>query len=87
MNTMKEGHEVENSDYINDIVDIKERVARIETMLTEQLRTSNAEKELQEEKTKNLGLRVDKLESNQKWLVVTVIGAVILAILKVVLKF
>lgn len=53
-----------------DIVEIKERLIRIEVLL--------------EQKVGGLYERVKKLEDNQKWLVRTVVGVVIAAVLAVV---
>lgn len=52
---------------VKDTVEIKERLTRIEVLLSE--------------KVGNLEKRVAQLESNQKWVVRMVVGAVILTIL------
>ena len=52
---------------LDDVIEIKERLARIEVLLSE--------------KVGNLENRVAQLESNQKWVVRMVVGAVILTIL------
>lgn len=54
------------NDNVTDIVEIKERLMRIETLLNE--------------KVGYLDTRVSKLEANQKWVALAVIGAVIVAI-------
>lgn len=53
------------NDNVTDIVEIKERLMRIETLLNE--------------KVGYLDTRVSKLEANQKWVALAVIGAVIAA--------
>lgn len=58
-------------DGIKDIVEIKERLTRIEILL--------------EHKVGGLSDRVKKLEDNQKWLVCAVVGSVIAAVVKTVL--
>ena len=68
------------------IIDIKERLVRIETMLEQQLKTDTLERQVIEEKIKVANNRIGDLESNQKWLVVTVVGAIIVAILKTIIK-
>ena len=52
---------------VDDVVEIKERLARIEVLLSE--------------KVGNLEKRVAQLESNQKWVVRMVVGAVVLTVL------
>ena len=52
---------------VDDVVEIKERLARIEVLLSE--------------KVGNLERRVAQLESNQKWVVRMVVGAVVLTVL------
>ena len=52
---------------LDDVIEIKERLTRIEVLLSE--------------KVGNLENRVAQLESNQKWVVRMVVGAVILTIL------
>lgn len=52
---------------VDDVVEIKERLTRIEVLLSE--------------KVGNLEKRVAQLESNQKWVVRMVVGAVILTVL------
>lgn len=54
------------NDNVTDIVEIKERLMRIETLLNE--------------KVGYLDTRVSKLEANQKWVALAVIGAVIAAL-------
>lgn len=56
-----------NSD---DVMEIKERLTRIEVLLSE--------------KVGQLENRVAKLEGNQRWLVILVLGAVVTAVLKTV---
>ena len=68
------------------IIDIKERLVRIETMLEQQLKTDTLERQVIEEKIKVANNRISDLESNQRWLVVTIIGVVIAAVLKMVIK-
>lgn len=55
------------NDNVTDIVEIKERLMRIETILNE--------------KVGYLDSRVSKLEANQKWVALAVIGAVIASIM------
>ena len=68
------------------IIDIKERLVRIETMLEQHIQTEKAKQEYLEEKIKVANKRIDALESNQRWLVVTIIGAIIGAILNLIIK-
>lgn len=51
----------------DDIVEIKERLTKIEVLLGEQVG--------------NLNCRVSKLESNQSWLVRTLLGAIFLGLI------
>lgn len=50
-----------------DVIEIKQRLTKIETLLSE--------------KVSYLDTRVSKLEANQRWVVITVIGVVLAAIL------
>lgn len=50
----------------DDVVEIKQRLTKIEVLLSEQV--------------SNLSNRVTKLENNQAWLVRTLIGSVVLAL-------
>lgn len=68
------------------IIDIKERLVRIETMLEQQIQTEKAKQEYLEEKIKIANKRIDALESNQKWVVITIIGAILGAILNLIIK-
>lgn len=68
------------------IIDIKERLVRIETMLEQQLKTDTLERQVIEEKIKVANNRISDLENNQRWVVITIIGIVIGAILKMVIK-
>lgn len=52
----------------DDVMEIKERLARIEVLLSE--------------KVGQLENRVAKLEGNQRWLVILILGAVVLSVLK-----
>lgn len=52
----------------DDVMEIKERLARIEVLLSE--------------KVGQLENRVAKLEGNQRWLVIIILGAVATAIMK-----
>ena len=54
----------------DDVMEIKERLTRIEVLLSE--------------KVGQLENRVAKLESNQRWLVILVLGAVVTAVLKTI---
>ena len=56
-----------NSD---DVMEIKERLTRIEVLLSE--------------KVGQLENRVAKLEGNQRWLVIIILGAVVTAVMKTV---
>lgn len=52
----------------DDVMEIKERLTRIEVLLSE--------------KVGQLENRVSKLEGNQRWIVILILGAVVLAVLK-----
>lgn len=54
----------------DDVVEIKERLTKIEVLLSEQVG--------------NLNCRVTKLENNQAWLVRTLVGAVLLGLLALI---
>ena len=54
----------------DDVVEIKERLTKIEVLLSEQVG--------------NLSCRVTKLENNQAWLVRTIVGAVLLGLLALI---
>ena len=51
----------------SDVIEIKERLTKIETLLSE--------------KVTYIDTRVSKLEANQRWVAITVIGAVLAVIL------
>lgn len=54
----------------DDVMEIKERLTRIEVLLSE--------------KVGQLENRVAKLEGNQRWLVIIILGAVVTAVLKTI---
>ena len=54
----------------DDVMEIKERLTRIEVLLSE--------------KVGQLENRVAKLEGNQRWLVILVLGTVVTAVLKTI---
>lgn len=68
------------------IIDIKERLVRIETLLEQQLKTDTLERQVLEEKIKVANNRISDLENNQRWIVITIIGAIIAAVLKLIIK-
>lgn len=68
------------------IIDIKERLVRIETLLEQKLKTEDAERKVLEEKLKVANNRISDLENNQRWIVITLIGSIIAAVIKLIIK-
>lgn len=75
------------------IIDIKERLVRIETMLEQQLKREALEKQVLEEKLKLLeeqvkvaNKRIKDLEENQKWTWRTIVGAIITGAIGILYK-
>lgn len=76
------------------IIDIKERLVRIETMLEQQIQREALEKQVLENKLKLLeeqlkvaNKRIKDLEENQKWTWRTVVGAIIAGAIGLLYKF
>lgn len=76
------------------IIDIKERLVRIETMLEQQIQREVLEKQVLENKLKLLeeqlkvaNKRIKDLEENQKWTWRTVAGAIIAGAIGLLYKF
>ena len=76
------------------IIDIKERLVRIETMLEQQLKTDTLERQVIEEKIKLLeeqlkvaNHRISDIETHQNWLRNTIIGAIIAGAIGFFFKF
>lgn len=59
------------SENTNDLIEIKERLVKIETILTV--------------KFDNVASRVDKLEDNQKWVTRSIVGLIIAAVVGTIL--
>lgn len=76
------------------IIDIRERLTRIETLLEQQLKSDALERQVLEEKLKLLeeqlkvaNKRIKDLEENQKWTWRTVVGGIIAGAIGLLYKF
>ena len=63
--------------YTSDLNKIFVGISKIEGILQSKEKEESLQNELNDSKLANLEARVDKLETNQKWLVTTIIGEVL----------
>ena len=69
-----------------NITDMKTKIASIETKLVEQPKLDDSRHDAIEEKFDHHDRRIGNLESNQKWVVLTILAIIIGAIITNVLK-
>lgn len=69
------------------IIDIKERLVRIETMLEQQFQTNALERQVIEEKIKVANNRIADLEANQTWTWRAIAGAFLSGVIAFFFKF
>ena len=73
--------------YTSDLNKIFVGISKIEGILQSKEKEESLQNELNDSKLANLEARVDKLETNQKWLVTTIIGEVLAIISGVISIF
>ena len=73
--------------YTSDLNKIFVGISKIEGILQSKEKEEALQNELNDSKLSNLETRVDKLESNQKWLITTIIGEVLAIISGVISMF
>lgn len=73
--------------YTTDLNKIFVGISKIEGILQSKEKEESLQNELNDSKLANLEARVDKLESNQKWLITTIIGEVLAIISGVISIF
>ena len=73
--------------YTSDLNKIFVGISKIEGILQSKEKEESLQNELNDSKLSNLEARVDKLETNQKWLVTTIIGEVLAIISGVISIF
>lgn len=73
--------------YTTDLNKIFVGISKIEGILQSKEKEESLQNELNDSKLSSLEARVDKLESNQKWLVTTIIGEVLATISGIISMF
>lgn len=68
-----------------DMTDIKVKVAQISTKIENQPLLDDAKHSTLEEKIANHDKKINNLESNQKWVVIAILGIIINAVMQLIL--